>query len=60
MTRFPVLGLATVLAAQSLAAGTTVLFDPATPSTGPFPTDYLTTPDPMQHTGKRLNLPLPP
>ncbi len=55
------LGLAYLLAAQSLvAAGTTVLFDPATPSTGPFPTDYLTTPDAMQHTGKRLNLPLPP
>ncbi len=42
-----------------LAAGTTVLFDPATPSIGPFPTDFLTVPDPFQKTRLRLNLPLP-
>jgi len=34
-------------------------FDPATPSTGPFPTDFLTVPDNMQKTGLRVNLPLP-
>ncbi len=48
------------LAAQSLlAAGTTVLFDPGTPATGPFPSDYLTVLDPAQKTKLRLNLPLP-
>jgi pimeloyl-ACP methyl ester carboxylesterase len=40
-------------------AATTVLFDPATPATGPFPTDFLTIPDPVQRTGLRLNLPVP-
>ncbi len=40
-------------------AASTVLFDPATPQTGPFPTDYLTVADAMQKTGLRLNLPLP-
>jgi pimeloyl-ACP methyl ester carboxylesterase len=42
----------------SLAA-TTVLFDPSSPATGPFPTDFLTTSDPVQKTGLRLNLPVP-
>lgn len=41
------------------AAGTTVLFDPATPERGPFPTDFLTVEDPQQKTGLRLNLPVP-
>ncbi len=49
-----------LLIARSLvAAGTTVIFDPAAPSGGPFPTDFLTTPDPFQQTRLRLNLPLP-
>ena len=42
-----------------LPAATTVLFDPSTPATGPFPTDFLTVQDPQQKTGQRLNLPLP-
>jgi pimeloyl-ACP methyl ester carboxylesterase len=42
-----------------LPAATTVSFDPSTPATGPFPTDFLTVPDPQQKTGLRLNLPLP-
>lgn len=42
-----------------LSAGTTVLFDPSTPAIGPFPTDFLTVQDPLQKTGRRLNLPLP-
>jgi hypothetical protein len=42
-----------------LQAGTTVAFDPSTPSTGPFPTDFLTVPDAAQRTGLRVNLPLP-
>lgn len=40
-------------------SATTVLFAPADPATGPFPTDYLTLPDPLQKTGIRINLPLP-
>lgn len=41
------------------AAGVRVLFDPTSPETGPFPTDFLTTPDNQQRTGRRMNLPLP-
>src|SRR6266436_4538865 len=41
------------------AAGTTVRFDPSTPEIGPFPTDFLTVPDPGQKTGLRMNLPVP-
>jgi pimeloyl-ACP methyl ester carboxylesterase len=52
--------LTLALIAPSLFASTAVLFDPATPQTGPFPTDYLTVPDATQKTGLRLNLPLPP
>lgn len=36
-----------------------VLFDPASPSVGPFPTDILTVPDSTQKTGLRINLPQP-
>jgi uncharacterized protein (TIGR03437 family) len=36
-----------------------VLFDPSTPSTGPFPTNFLTTPDTTQKTGLRANIPVP-
>ena len=36
-----------------------VNFDPSTPSTGPFPTDYLTSPDASQKTGLVVNLPTP-
>ncbi|HEY2015037.1 MAG TPA: Ig-like domain-containing protein [Bryobacteraceae bacterium] len=42
-----------------LAAGTTVLFDPSTPETGPFPADFLTLPDPAQKTGLRIDIPVP-
>ncbi len=55
MRRFWVLSLF----APGLLAATTVLFDPSTPATGPFPTDYLTVSDAMQKTGLRLNLPVP-
>jgi hypothetical protein len=47
-----------LLPGLSLAA-TTVLFDPLSPATGPFPTDALTTFDPLQRTGVHLNLPVP-
>lgn len=45
-----------LLAAAPLFAATTVLFDPSTPATGPFPTDFLTTFDPLQKTGLRINI----
>jgi hypothetical protein len=40
-------------------AATTVLYEPASAAIGPFPSDVLTTPDPLQRTGLRLNLPVP-
>ncbi len=47
-----------------LAAGegsaVTVRFLPASPDVGPFPTDFLTVPDPAQKTGLRVNLPAAP
>lgn len=54
MPRFLVL----LLFIRALGA-TSVLFDPGTPATGPFPTDFLTTFDALQKTGIRMNLPLP-
>lgn len=54
------LSVTLLLACQiSWAAGVTVRFDPATPSVGPFPTDFLTVADTAQKTGRRVNLPLP-
>ena len=41
------------------ASGVTVVFDPANPSSGPFPSDALTVADPAQKTGRRVNLPGP-
>jgi pimeloyl-ACP methyl ester carboxylesterase len=41
------------------AAGVKLLFDPVSPSVGPFPADALTVADPAQLTGLRINLPLP-
>ncbi|MEX2299548.1 MAG: hypothetical protein WD733_01355, partial [Bryobacterales bacterium] len=43
----------------SFAAGVRALFDPASPATGPFPSDALAVPDAQQKTGLRINLPLP-
>jgi len=40
-------------------SGVAVNFDPSTPSTGPFPTDYLTTPNTNPKTGLSINLPMP-
>jgi hypothetical protein len=48
-----------LLAPLVSTAATTVLFSPASPATGPFPTDFLTRPDSAQRTGMRVNLPLP-
>jgi hypothetical protein len=51
--------LAAALLPCLAAAATTAIFNPATPTTGPFPSDVLTTFDPLQKTGLRLNLPVP-
>src|SRR3982751_3116918 len=49
-----------LLCCFSIAASAAVVnFDPATPAAGPFPSDYLTTPDLAQKTGLRVNLPMP-
>ena len=45
--------------ARASTARVKVLFEPASPSVGPFPTDVLTVPDPAQKTGLRINLPMP-
>ena len=39
--------------------GVAVRFDPGTPATGPFPTDYLTVADAAQKTGRAVRLPSP-
>ena len=51
--------LTMLFAMAGWAANTKVDFDPTNPEIGPFPTDYLTTPDARQRTGRRVNLPLP-
>ncbi|MBN8734489.1 MAG: hypothetical protein J0L64_28405, partial [Acidobacteria bacterium] len=48
------------LPALLLARGTRVEFDPQSPTTGPFPSDYLTLPASRQITGLRVNLPANP
>src|SRR5689334_2922850 len=53
------LSLTLLFATTLWAANTKVDFDPANPDIGPFPTDFLTTPDTRQRTGLRVNLPLP-
>ena len=57
MRKLPLLIVVTSLSIY--AAGVTVVFDPANPSSGPFPSDALTVADPAQKTGRRVNLPLP-
>jgi len=53
------LAVLTLFVRTLLAAGTTVLFDPSTPETGPFPSDFLTLPDPIQKSGVRVDIPVP-
>jgi hypothetical protein len=43
-----------------LAANTSVLFQPGNPLIGPFPTNSLTSENPLQQTGLQVNLPPPP
>ena len=50
--------LSLIVNASALRAGTTtVLFQPTSPTIGPFPTDALTVSDTAQKTGVRVNLP---
>ena len=53
--------IAALLAAPvlSLAAGVSVKFDFASPTTSPFPSDRYTQPDWTQNTFKRVKLPKP-
>src|SRR5687767_3134691 len=46
-------------AVPASARGVRVEFDPTEPANGPFPNDFLTTPDDRQVTGRRVALPLP-
>jgi pimeloyl-ACP methyl ester carboxylesterase len=48
-----------LLAPALFASGVTVRWDPTNPATGPFPTDFLTTSDATQKSGRRVNLPMP-
>ena len=54
-----IFGVAILLSATASAKDVRVLFDPLSPSVGPFPTDALTVPDAAQITGRRVNMPLP-
>ncbi len=51
--------LLALLTTVAWASNTKVDFDPTNPQIGPFPSDYLTTPDDRQRTGRRVNLPFP-
>ena len=54
------LSVVLILAASAVqAAGVKVLFDPTSPSVGPYPSDALTVDDSSQKTGLRINLPMP-
>src|SRR5215813_14044080 len=58
---FWLLGWCLIFSPGSLRADADVhaLFDLATPTTGPFPSDWFTVPDARQNTRRRVNLPLP-
>jgi hypothetical protein len=56
--RIPIL-LILALARAGQAANTTVVFDPARPETGPFPSNVLTVADGAQQTGLRIDMPFP-
>ena len=58
-SRFFQLSFFLLLNTSIARADVTVNFDPSTLGVGPFPSDYLTTPDPAQKTGLRINLPMP-
>lgn len=55
--RTPVLVL--LFSTYVFAGSVTVAFNPTDPAIGPFPSDFMTTPDDTQKTGRRVNLPLP-
>jgi hypothetical protein len=45
--------------ALARAAGVQARFSLEAPSAGPFPSNLFTVPDPQQHTGLRVHMPLP-
>jgi len=47
------------MACPAFSAGVKVLFDPAKPEVGPFPTDYLTAPATNTKTARRVRMPAP-
>src|ERR1700752_3281939 len=49
-----------LLTFPAFCAGVKVLFDPAKPEVGPFPTDYLTAPATNTKTARRVRMPSPP
>ncbi|MBS1876398.1 MAG: Ig-like domain-containing protein [Acidobacteria bacterium] len=57
--RLKTLTLLLLITTAGFGAGVKVQFDPRSPEIGPFPTDFLTTPDSAQRTGRRVNLPAP-
>ncbi|HUQ91578.1 MAG TPA: Ig-like domain-containing protein [Bryobacteraceae bacterium] len=57
MIRF--LLLLSISGSPVFSAGVKVLFDPANPETGPFPTDYLTVPAANTKTARRIQMPIP-
>lgn len=59
MRREALLMAAALLSCSAVMAQVRVIFDPASPEVGPFPSDALTIPDARQKTGLRMNLPLP-
>jgi hypothetical protein len=48
-----------LLTAPAFAGGVKVVFDPAKPEIGPFPTDYLTAPATNTKTARRVRMPAP-
>jgi dienelactone hydrolase len=48
-----------LFAGLAFAGGVRVEFNPTDPAVGPFPTDFLTAPNPEMKTGRQVALPLP-
>ncbi|HEY6122400.1 MAG TPA: hypothetical protein VIV66_20755, partial [Pyrinomonadaceae bacterium] len=56
---FAALTFVLVWSTSALATDVNALFDPSSPSGGPFPSNLFTVVDPTNNTGVRVNLPLP-
>src|SRR5579871_5707874 len=59
MRRVAILLSISLCAPLLFASGVTVVWNPADPTMGPFPTDFLTVLDGTQKSGLRVNLPMP-